>query len=72
LHQLLTLSETIQSSKTDFDTAKLALEKWRDLGFGGERWEGVREWQELVDLELAGFGVEEEEIPITGRKKGRR
>jgi len=34
----------------------------------------VREWEELVDLELAGFGEVEEEVQVTGngRRKGRK
>lgn len=51
------------------------MERWQDLGRGGQRWEGVREWEELVELELAGFGREkerEEDEGIKGRRKGRK
>lgn len=56
LQALQLLSSTLQSSDRDFEEAKLALERWRDLGLRGERWEGVREWEELVQLELSWAG----------------
>jgi hypothetical protein len=75
-HQLLTpFAGIITSPETPFDEAKIALERWQDLGRGGQRWEGVREWEELVELELAGFGREkerEEDEGIKGRRKGRK
>jgi hypothetical protein len=49
------------------------LERWLALSRGGERWEQVREWEELVDLELIGYGVEEEseEEDIKPKRKGK-
>lgn len=45
---------------------------------GGERYDGVREWEELVDLEMSAAGeddsdTEEEKVVGSGRrKKGRK
>jgi hypothetical protein len=44
---------------------------------GGERWESVREWEELVELEMTWGGqeVQEEEVGTPsgkGKKKGKR
>ncbi|RSH92617.1 hypothetical protein EHS25_008062 [Saitozyma podzolica] len=61
LTTLRNLSSTIASPQTSFDNAKLALERWRDLSIGGERWEGVREWEDIVGLEMGGVWGEEEE-----------
>jgi len=75
LHDLSSLAETILSPDTSFNDAKLALEHWQHLSRGGERWEGVRDWEELVELELAGYGGEterEEEEFVKGRRKGRK
>jgi hypothetical protein len=42
------------------------------LSRAGERWEEVREWEELVDLELMGYGEEEsEEEEIKPKRKGK-
>ena len=60
---------------TPFDKAKLALEQWQDLSRGGERWEIVREWEEMVDLELASSTAEkerEDEEGVKGKRKGRK
>lgn len=58
---------------TSFDDAKLALERWRDFAIGGERWNTVREWEELVDLELSGGGtIDEEEEEEVDRRKSKK
>lgn len=73
LQQLIETSCTIVSPKTPFEEARLALEHWRDLSRGGERWDGVREWEELVGLEMAlPVKEEEEEVVGKGRRKGRK
>ena len=78
LTTLTILSQTILAPETSFDLAKLTLERWRDLSMGGERYEGVKEWEELVFLEttMGAVEVEKEEEVATpgakGRKKGRR
>ncbi|WWD09206.1 hypothetical protein V865_007328 [Kwoniella europaea PYCC6329] len=76
LASLTSLSHIILDPNTSFDDAKLTLEAWRDIATGGERWEGVREWEELVEVELAGGRDEgdddEDEVPIKGKKKGRK
>lgn len=45
------------------------------LSRAGERWETVREWEELVDLEMSGYGLEdgssEEEEEARPRRKGK-
>lgn len=74
LATLTSLSRTILDPETAFDDAKLTLERWRDLSVGGERHEGVKEWEELVELEMAVGGeddsdVEEEQVKSSGRKK---
>lgn len=68
------LSRTILSPETSFEDSKLALERWLALSKGGERWEEVKEWEELVDLELIGYVVEEssEEEEIKPKRKGNR
>jgi hypothetical protein len=71
------LSKTITSSETSFDDARLALERWRDFAIRGERWDTVREWEELVNIELGGGREEEEEeddepVGRKGKKKGKR
>lgn len=52
LHTLRLLSSTILDPSTPFEKAKRALERWLALSRGGERWEAVREWEELVGLEM--------------------
>jgi hypothetical protein len=52
LHTLTNLSQTILDSHTPFETSKKALERWLALSRGGERWEAIREWEELVGLEI--------------------
>lgn len=73
---LTSLSAKIVDPATAFDDAKLALERWRDLAIRGDRWNAVREWEELVDLELdAGREPDEEEEEVVGKKskkKGKR
>jgi hypothetical protein len=69
--------ETIKSPKTEYEIAKLAIERWRDLGRGGERWNGVREWEEIVEMELGGatesvVGDDEAVMGSSGRKKGKK
>ncbi|WVQ97103.1 hypothetical protein IAU59_004213 [Kwoniella sp. CBS 9459] len=54
LSSLNSLASTITNLDTSFDDAKLALEHWRDLALGGGRWDAAREWEALVELELAG------------------
>jgi hypothetical protein len=72
LNLLTALSKTILSPQTLFDDQKLALERWLALSRAGERWEEVREWEELVDLELTGYGEEEsEEEEIKPKRKGK-
>lgn len=79
LATLSSLVEVLLNPHTSFDTAKLTLERWRDLSMGGERWDGVREWEELVHLEMSGGGEEEEVEPDRSgaagsarKKKGKR
>ena len=73
---LTSLSAKIVDPATAFDDAKLALERWRDLAIRGDRWNAVREWEELVNLELdAGREPDEEEEEVVGKKgkkKGKR
>ncbi|AFR93797.2 hypothetical protein C343_01687 [Cryptococcus neoformans C23] len=72
LAELSVLASTILDPATAFDDAKYALEAWRDLATGGERWEAVREWEELVEMELTKAEEEEEEEDnAKGRKKRR-
>jgi hypothetical protein len=72
LNLLTDLSKTILSLQTSFDDSKLALERWLALSRAGERWEEVREWEELVDLELIAYGEEEsEEEEIKPKRKGK-
>ncbi|WVW82088.1 hypothetical protein I302_104093 [Kwoniella bestiolae CBS 10118] len=76
LASLTSYSNIILDPNTPFDDAKLTLESWRDIATGGERWVGVREWEELVDIELSG-GMdededEEDEVPVKGRRKNRK
>jgi hypothetical protein len=71
---LTSLSLIILNPETSFDDAKHTLERWRDLSIGGERYQGVREWEELVDVEVTAGGedesdVEEEKAVGSGRKK---
>ncbi|KAK1927716.1 hypothetical protein DB88DRAFT_45337 [Papiliotrema laurentii] len=72
---LTALSRTMVDPKTSFDDAKLALERWRDLSIRGERWNIVRDWEELVDLELTGAGeaeADEEDDAERGTKKSKK
>lgn len=74
LSLLTGLSQIVSSPESKFDEAKLALERWLALSRGGERWEVVREWEELVDLELGGYGLEDEsssEEEVRPRRKGK-
>jgi hypothetical protein len=75
---LIDLHRTITSPQTTFEDSKLALERWLALSRGGERWEAIREWEELVDLEMIGYGngltVEsdsEEDLRPSIKKKGK-
>jgi hypothetical protein len=75
---LIDLHRTITSPQTAFEDSKLALERWLALSRGGERWEAIREWEELVDLEMIGYGngltVEsdsEEDLRPSIKKKGK-
>lgn len=77
LTTLTSLSTIILAPETSFDLAKLTLERWRDLSMGGDRWESVREWEELIELEMTFGGAEvaEEEVATPGgkgKKKGKR
>lgn len=71
--ELVSLTNTLRSSATAFDDAKYALERWRDIASGGERWQDAREWEEMVTLELAGpspeADSEEESAP---KRRGKR
>jgi hypothetical protein len=72
---LTALSRTMVDPKTSFDDAKLALERWRDLSIRGERWNIVRDWEELVDLEVTGAGeaeADEEDDAERGTKKSKK
>ncbi|WVQ85636.1 hypothetical protein IAT38_007802 [Cryptococcus sp. DSM 104549] len=76
LADLSVLADIILDPATSFDDAKLTIESWFDLATSGERWDGVREWEDLVDLELSKGGEEEEEQddedePVKSRKKRR-
>jgi len=72
LYLLTDLSRSILSPETTFEDSKLALERWLALSRGGERWNEVREWEELVDLELAGWDEDESsEEDIKPKKKGK-
>ncbi|WVF70731.1 hypothetical protein IAT40_005524 [Kwoniella sp. CBS 6097] len=88
LSSLISISQVITNLDTSFDDAKLALEHWRDIALGGERWNAAREWEGLVELELAGGrgedefderGEDEDDLAVSvsasgqkGKKKGRR
>lgn len=68
------LSQVVYSPESSFDDSKLALERWLALSRGGERWEVTREWEELIDLELTGYGLEEEESSeeeVRPRRRGK-
>lgn len=70
------------SPSTSFEDSKLTLERWRDISIGGERYEAVREWEELVEIELIGFageggvGGEDEDgignFEVKRKKKGKK
>ncbi|BEI94866.1 uncharacterized protein CcaverHIS019_0704470 [Cutaneotrichosporon cavernicola] len=60
LVELTKISSILLDPSTKFEAARAALERWRDLGKGGERWCAAREWEEMVDLEIGG-GEEEKE-----------
>jgi hypothetical protein len=71
---LTSLASIILNPETSFDDAKLTLERWADLSMGGQRHAGVKEWEELVELEMSAGGedesdVEEERSAGSGRKK---
>lgn len=64
------LAATLMDSSTKFEDARSAIERWRDLGRGGERWEAAREWEEVTQLELAGPNPKvEQETP---KRRGKR
>jgi hypothetical protein len=70
------LARIITSPETGFEDAKLALERWLALSRGGERWQVIREWEELVDLELTGYGNgleedSEDSEEVRPRRKGK-
>lgn len=82
LHTLTELSTIILDPATPFEGSKRALERWLALSRGGERWDAVREWEELVSLEVElggrnGTMTDEEDgeegmglvSPAGGRKK---
>ncbi|KAK4687487.1 hypothetical protein P7C73_g2622, partial [Tremellales sp. Uapishka_1] len=72
---LVVLSQSLLSPSTGFDTAKMVLEQWRDLSVGGQRFLGVREWEDLVGLELSGGEKDDDdEFANTGKvkRKGRK
>lgn len=74
LSLLTGLSQVVSSPESSFDECKLALERWLALSRGGERWEAVREWEELIDLELTGYGLEDEESSeeeVKPKRKGK-
>ena len=48
------------------------MERWRDFAIRGQRWEAVREWEELVNIELAGGEEEEEEEEEYASRKGKK
>lgn len=52
LHTLSTLSRTIVDPHSTFAASKKAIERWLALSRGGERWDAVREWEEIVGLEI--------------------
>ncbi|CAK9782090.1 hypothetical protein CC85DRAFT_13660 [Cutaneotrichosporon oleaginosum] len=68
LLELTALANTLLDPSTKFGAARAALERWRDLGRGGERWCEAREWEEMVDLEI-GNGDGEEGKEDRRRKK---
>ncbi|TXT08668.1 hypothetical protein VHUM_02796 [Vanrija humicola] len=72
LGELTSLANVLLSSSTSFEDARTALERWRDLARGGERWEVVREWEELVQLETGRIGPEEEEEQARPKRRGKR
>ena len=61
LAHLRSLALEITDPETPFDRAKSALEQWRDLGRAGDRYEAVREWEDLVDFELSRGGQEDDD-----------
>ncbi|ORX34224.1 hypothetical protein BD324DRAFT_637164 [Kockovaella imperatae] len=68
LAHLRVLSNQITDPQTSFENAKLALEQWRDLAKGGSRWQSVRDWEELMDLEMS-FGTEDSDDDMDDRVK---
>lgn len=72
--ELSVIATTLTSPSTDFETASAALERWRDLATGGERWSEAREWEEIVALEIAGPNpvIEEEEEEVRPKRRGKR
>ncbi|WVN85632.1 uncharacterized protein L203_100781 [Cryptococcus depauperatus CBS 7841] len=71
LSQLSILASRILDPETTFKDAKVTLESWRDLSSGGDRWESVREWEELMEIEMFGE-LDEEDEEVSKRKKKRR
>lgn len=65
------LANTLMDPATKFDDARSAIERWRDLGRRGERWETAREWEEVTQLELAGPSTRPVEQD-TPKKRGKR
>ncbi|ODN84165.1 hypothetical protein, variant [Cryptococcus amylolentus CBS 6039] len=73
LAELTIITTTILDPATSFDDAKYSIEAWRDLASGGERWDGVREWEDLIELELTrGELVEDDEDEDDFKKKGKK
>lgn len=73
LAELTSLANVLLSSSTSFEDARTALERWRDLARGGERWEVVREWEELIELETARPAPEEDDEATTRpKRRGKR
>lgn len=64
------LAGTLMNPSTKFEDARSAIERWRDLGRGGERWEAAREWEEVTQLELAGPNPKVEQD--TPKRRGKR
>lgn len=65
------LAATLMDPSTKFEDARSAIERWRDLGRGGERWEATREWEEVTQLELAGPNPPKVEQD-TPKRRGKR
>lgn len=72
LAELTALAGILLSPSTPFETSRIALERWRDLGRAGERWNIAHEWEEIVQLELAGPDPVFEEEEIKPKRRGKR